>query len=385
MKPSGKGFLQVVAVLQWWFFNVLTVILNKYLFQVYEFHFPLTLSTIHFVVSSIGAFVVIKVLKLKPMVVVERRDHVRRILPMASIFCLNIVLGNLSLRFVPVSFMQTVKSFTPASTVFLQWLVWKKRFHPHVYWSLVPVIGGIFLTSVTEVSFVMAGFLAAFFGCFVTSTKTILAEVLLHGKYKFDSINTVFYMAPIATLLLAPPALLLEGSGVRAWAAAEEGAPHGGSLTGPLVALLVSGAGAFALNFSIFFVIHTTSAITFNVAGNMKTAVAIAISWLIFRNPISLVNGLGCAITLVGCTVYGAVRQRLGPRAEIRGSSGSAAERQSLATDITMQIISSMGEKPSMWQRPPESPECEQDLEEGTTGTKGSADKGDAMARPSAR
>jgi hypothetical protein len=37
-------------------------------------------------------------------------------MPVAALTCLNIVLGNVSLRFVPVSFMQTIKCFTPATT-----------------------------------------------------------------------------------------------------------------------------------------------------------------------------------------------------------------------------------------------------------------------------
>jgi len=69
--------------------------------------------------------------------------------------------------------------------VVLQCLVWKKSFDRRVWLSLIPIVGGIVLTSVTELSFNMAGFLAAFFGCVVTSTKTILAESLLHG-YNFD-------------------------------------------------------------------------------------------------------------------------------------------------------------------------------------------------------
>ena len=45
-----------------------------------------------------------------------------------------------------------------------------------MYLSLLPVVGGIVLTSVTELSFVWAGFLAAMSGCFVTSTKVSAAE-----------------------------------------------------------------------------------------------------------------------------------------------------------------------------------------------------------------
>lgn len=70
-------------------------------------------------------------------------------------------------------------------TVVLQWLVWRKYFDWRIWTSLIPIVGGILLTSMTEMSFNMFGFCAALVGCLATSTKTILAESLLHG-YKFD-------------------------------------------------------------------------------------------------------------------------------------------------------------------------------------------------------
>ncbi|KAF2296733.1 hypothetical protein GH714_001509 [Hevea brasiliensis] len=269
-----------------------------------DFKFPLSVSCVHFICSSIGAYLVIKVLKLKPLIVVDPEDRWRRIFPMSFVFCINIVLGNVSLRYIPVSFMQTIKSFTPATTVVLQWLVWRKYFDWRIWASLVPIVGGILLTSVTELSFNMFGFCAALFGCLATSTKTILAESLLHG-YKFVSINTVYYMAPFATMILGVPAILLEGNGVVDWFYTHQ------SVWSSLVIIFSSGVVAFCLNFSIFYVIHSTTAVTFNVAGNLKVAVAVMVSWLIFRNPISALNAVGCGITLLGCTFYGYVRHML--------------------------------------------------------------------------
>ena len=43
----------------------------------------------------------------------------------------------------------------------------------------------------------------------------------------------------------------------------------------------------------------------------VQVAVAVLVSWLIFRNPISGMNAVGCAVTLVGCTFYGYVRHLL--------------------------------------------------------------------------
>ncbi|KAI4983968.1 hypothetical protein ZWY2020_040758 [Hordeum vulgare] len=171
-----------------------------------------TVSYVHFICSAIGAYVAIHVLKAKLLIQVEPEDRWKRIFPMSFVFCMNIVLGNVSLRYIPVSVMQTIKSFTPATTIILQWLVWSKHFEWRIWASLVPIVGGILLTAMIEHSFNIFGFCAAMIGCLATPTKTILAESLLHG-YKFDSINTVFYMAPFATMILALPAMLLEGGG----------------------------------------------------------------------------------------------------------------------------------------------------------------------------
>eukprot|EP00268_Persea_americana_P009592 TRINITY_DN1383_c0_g1_i4.p1 TRINITY_DN1383_c0_g1~~TRINITY_DN1383_c0_g1_i4.p1 ORF type:complete len:342 (-),score=41.82 TRINITY_DN1383_c0_g1_i4:365-1390(-) len=294
----------LLAILQWWGFNVTVIIMNKWIFQNLDFKFPLSVSCIHFICSSFGAYLAIKVLKLKPLIEVDPEDRWRRIFPMSFVFCINIVLGNVSLRYIPVSFMQTIKSFTPATTVILQWMVWKKSFDWQIWASLVPIVGGILLTSFTELSFNIFGFCAALFGCLATSTKTILAESLLHG-YKFDSINTVYYMAPFATMILAVPALLLEGVGVINWFHTHQ------SICSSLIIIISSGLLAFCLNFSIFYVIHSTTAVTFNVAGNLKVAVAVMVSWLVFRNPIPSLNAFGCAVTLLGCTFYGYVRHKL--------------------------------------------------------------------------
>ncbi|CAA6668427.1 unnamed protein product [Spirodela intermedia] len=71
-------------------------------------------------------------------------------------------------------------------------------------------------------------------------------------------------MAPFATAILAVPAMFLEGGGVAAWFRTHDDGFF------CLLIILISGILAFCLNFSIFYVIHSTTAVTFNVAGNMK-------------------------------------------------------------------------------------------------------------------
>lgn len=73
-------------------------------------------------------------------------------------------------------------------------------------------------------------------------------------------------MAPYATMILALPSLLFEGAGVVEWLYTFP------SVVPSMLLIFLSGVLAFCLNFSIFYVIHSTTAVTFNVAGNLKVS-----------------------------------------------------------------------------------------------------------------
>ena len=59
---------------------------------------------------------IMQVFKTSPLIEVQPEDVLPRIAPLAAVTCFNIVLGNVSLRYIPVSFVQTIKALTPATT-----------------------------------------------------------------------------------------------------------------------------------------------------------------------------------------------------------------------------------------------------------------------------
>ena len=181
-----------------------------------------------------------------------------------------------------------------------------------VYLALLPVVGGVTIASATELSFHLGGFLAAFISTVFTSANSILAEVLLHGHVSMDSINTVYYMAPLNVLMLLPLGIFFEGPGMVAWFYNAPIHRWGGAIPLNSIALILfSGTLAFGLNFSLFYAIQHTSAMTFNVAGNLKVAVAMLLGWLIYRNPMSVMSTAGCVVTCVGCVWYGYVMHQI--------------------------------------------------------------------------
>jgi hypothetical protein len=109
-------------------------------------------------------------------------------------------------------------------------------------------------------------------------------------------------MAPFATMILGLPAMLVEGNGVINWFHTHE------SIWPAVIIILSSGVLAFCLNFSIFYVIHSTTAVTFNVAGNLKVRPKFAshnLIWLVSRfEPADLLSNFNLHLNLYGIVFH---------------------------------------------------------------------------------
>eukprot|EP00271_Cylindrocystis_brebissonii_P023694 TRINITY_DN9971_c0_g1_i1.p1 TRINITY_DN9971_c0_g1~~TRINITY_DN9971_c0_g1_i1.p1 ORF type:complete len:223 (+),score=27.17 TRINITY_DN9971_c0_g1_i1:39-671(+) len=177
---------------------------------------------------------------------------------------------------------------------------------------------------------------AALLSCSLGACTIIFAEVLLKGKTNnLDSLNALYYMLPYAVLILIGPAVALEGSGLWHWWWSQRGGEH---FWHALQAIGLSGLCAFCLNFALFYTIQTTSAVTFSVAGDLKLACTVVLSWLLFRTPINELNAFGCLLTVLGVVAYGYAlylqhqweRDKRQQRARMREGGAGEGEESSL-------------------------------------------------------
>ncbi|EGG14107.1 hypothetical protein DFA_11871 [Cavenderia fasciculata] len=232
------------------------------------------------------------------------KQQVNTILPLAILFSGNIVLGNVSLRFVPVSFMQTIKSSVPLFTVIIQTMYFKKNFSKDTYLSMIPIVGGVALASINEANYNHAGFFSALIASVVTALFAIMSSVMM--QQQLNPINLLYYMAPYSFIILTPAAIGLElGPIMASW-------PVDSYQGLKLVSILAfSGTIAFMLNVFTFLVIKYTSALTYTVSGNLKVILSISISILIFRNEVGISNAVGCSIAICGVVWYSYIRYKV--------------------------------------------------------------------------
>ncbi|KAK9289392.1 hypothetical protein L1049_007547 [Liquidambar formosana] len=240
-----------------------------------------------------------------PLQMVKSRSQFFKIATLSIVFCGSVVGGNISLRYLPVSFNQAVGATTPFFTAVFAYLMTLKREAWVTYAALVPVVAGVVIASGGEPSFHLYGFIMCISATAARAFKSVLQGILLSSEgEKLNSMNLLLYMSPVAVLVLLPAALIMEPNVFDA--IIKLGTEH----RFMWLLLLVNSTMAYSANLSNFLVTKHTSALTLQVLGNAKGAVAVVISILLFRNPVTFVGIAGYTMTVIGVVAYGEAKRR---------------------------------------------------------------------------
>ncbi|OWM78933.1 hypothetical protein CDL15_Pgr003104 [Punica granatum] len=300
-----RGLLIACLITLWYSSNIGVILLNKYLLSNYGFRFPIFLTMCHMTACALLSYASIVFLKLVPLQVIKSRPQFLKIATLSVVFCASVVGGNVSLRYLPVSFNQAVGATTPFFTAVFAYLMTFKREAWITYAALIPVVTGVIIASGGEPSFHMFGFIMCIGATAARAFKSVLQGVLLSSEgEKLNSMNLLLYMSPIAVVVLLPSTLVMEPNVLEVILAL--GKDH----KFMWLLLIANSATAYVANLSNFLVTKHTSALTLQVLGNAKGAVAVVISILLFRNPVTVMGIGGYTITVLGVVAYGEAKRR---------------------------------------------------------------------------
>lgn len=303
-KKSG-AFFTAGLISVWYCSNIGVLLLNKYLLSNYGFKYPIFLTMCHMTACALLSYIAIAWMKLMPLQSIWSRIQFYKISALSIIFCASVVSGNISLQFLPVSFTQAIGATTPFFTAVFAYLMTFRRETWMTYATLVPVVVGVIIASEGEPSFHLYGFIMCLAATAARALKSVLQGILLSSDgEKLNSMNLLLYMAPIAVLVLLPATLIMEPNvlGITIALARQD--------SRIVIFILISSAIAYCVNLTNFLVTKHTSALTMQVLGNAKGAVAVVVSILLFRNPVSVTGMIGYTLTVFGVVLYSEAKKR---------------------------------------------------------------------------
>ncbi|KAI5842795.1 triose-phosphate transporter family-domain-containing protein [Tricharina praecox] len=268
------------------------VVLNKFIFS-----FP-RLQSLQFSFTAWHVFCTFAILfatSHSPLRLFQRIYlDIRQVFPLAVAFAAWIILNNLSLLLNPLGFYQIAKIATTPTVVFLNYLLNGDTVSRTVFAALATICAGAALTCHGSTNTTPLGVIIAI-AAFIT---TAVYQIWI-GKKQTDTgcsgAQLLFNQSYLALGLLGVLAPLVEGG------SGDARAPMDAKVW---IAILLSGATAMVVNLTQFLIIGRTSAVTFNVASHAKTAIILAVGWLLEPGGFGWAEFVGTVMAAGGAVIY---------------------------------------------------------------------------------
>lgn len=293
---NGLGNVRaIVFLLLWYFFSGCTLFLNKYILTYLNGN-PTVLGGCQMLITATCGFLQMYFPcgMYKPSQRLNKPPgFYRHMILVGCTRFLTVVLGLVALNYVAVSFTETIKSSAPMFTVLISRCLLGEHTGLYVNLSLLPVMSGLALCSINEVSFEIRGFIAAMATNLTECLQNVYSKMLISGdKFKYTPAELQFYTSLASIVVQIPASLLLVDISTA-------------NISGSIVLyFILNGIFFHFQSITAYVLMDYISPVTHSVVNTAKRAFLIWFSILMFGNPVTMLSGLGTIIVIMGVFMY---------------------------------------------------------------------------------
>jgi len=286
----------------WYLFNIAYNIYNKQALNVLSF--PWTVATLQ-MATGIAYFVPMWLLKLRKAPKLSFTD-LKTLFPIALCHTGVHVGAVIALGAGAVSFAHIVKASEPVVTCLMNYLFLGQVLPLPVYATLLPIIGGVAIASMKELSFTYLALASAMLSNVSSSARGVLSKKTMSAGAvgeNMDAQNLYAVLTAMSTVVLIPMMLAIEGTGF--FSAFKDVVAAGDFTNKSLAALLaLGGASYYAYNEVAFLALGKVNPVTHAVGNTIKRVVIIVASVVAFKTPMSTGSIIGSSIAIAGTLLY---------------------------------------------------------------------------------
>ncbi|KAL1193760.1 Triose phosphate/phosphate translocator TPT [Cardamine amara subsp. amara] len=286
----------------WYFLNVIFNILNKKIYN--YFPYPYFVSVIHLFVGTVYCLASwsVGLPKRAPI----DSNLLKVLIPVAVCHALGHVTSNVSFAAVAVSFTHTIKALEPFFNAAASQFILGQSIPITLWLSLAPVVLGVSMASLTELSFNWLGFISAMISNVSFTYRSIFSKKAMTDM---DSTNVYAYISIIALFVCIPPAIIVEGPQLLKHGFSDAIAKVG--MTKFVSDLFWVGMFYHLYNQLATNTLERVAPLTHAVGNVLKRVFVIGFSIIIFGNKISTQTGIGTGIAIAGVAMYSIIKAKI--------------------------------------------------------------------------
>ncbi|XP_034947805.1 solute carrier family 35 member E1 homolog [Chelonus insularis] len=297
-RREGREILTILFLfILWYVISSSNNVVGKTLLS--EFPYPLTVTMVQLTSITVlsGPFFNLWGVR-KSASEISWSYYFKLIVPLALGKFLANVFSHVSIWKVPVSYAHTVKATMPLFTVILSRIILREKQTNKVYFSLVPIVCGVAIATLTELSFNFIGLISALASTLACSLQNIYSKKVLYDT-GIHHLRLLFILGRLALFMFLPVWAVYDlKSLITEWVTTD-------TISYKVLGLLfLDGTLNWCQNIVAFSVMSIVSPLTFSVANASKRIFVIAVTLFILGNPVTWLNMFGMFLAIFGVFCY---------------------------------------------------------------------------------
>uniref|UniRef100_A0A8D8ZNP5 Solute carrier family 35 member E1 homolog n=1 Tax=Cacopsylla melanoneura TaxID=428564 RepID=A0A8D8ZNP5_9HEMI len=286
----------VILCLLWYVVSSSNNVVGKMLLS--DFPYPMTVTMIQLLSITVYSEIFFNMWGIRKYVDMSWSYYFKLIVPLALGKFIASVLTHVSIWKVPVSYAHTVKATMPLFTVILSRIILREKQTTKVYLSLAPIILGVGVATMTELSFDMTGLISALVATLQHSLQNIFSKKVL-ADTGVHHLRLLHILGRLALCLFLPFWLYFDCVQL-----VNEPIFSSDSSTKVIFLMFLDGVLSWLQNIVAFSVMSLVTSLTYAVASASKRIFVIGVSLLALGNPVTGTNVFGMMLAIFGVLAY---------------------------------------------------------------------------------
>lgn len=286
-----------------------------------NFHFPLFTTSLHMAVQFTFASTVLYLFpslrprntaasdspssledtQSKPLM--TRLFYLSRLVPCGTATSLDVGLGNMSLKFISLTFLTMCKSSSLVFVLLFAFLFNLETPSMKLIFIITAMTVGVIMMVAGEAAFNAVGFTLVIASAFFSGFRWALTQILLlRHPATSNPFSTLFFLTPIMFVTLFLIAIPVEGPYATANGVSILVSEQG--LFPAILLLIFPGVLAFCMIAAEFALLKRTSVVTLSICGIFKEVITISAAGIVFHDPLTPINISGLMVTIASIATY---------------------------------------------------------------------------------